>query len=139
MSFKIRALGRDGVGREYEGEIVRQGPEWIFRIPCSLKQDFFEAVFVEVGGGWIQSTVLWNHCGDEHSAKGIPDALFAYIVDASGLRLRSSRRDDALGFRTKDADTVWERQVSKALARYDDAEDRFIYLRAPPPRAPGIL
>jgi hypothetical protein len=138
VRISIQAVGRDAVSRSYTGELERDGARWRYLIPCSKKLDFFEATFLVVGGGWIQSIGLWNHCGEEFSAKGIPEALFALVFKDSGLRLRSSRRDDGeLGFRTVDADRVWCRLMRAGLAEYDEAQDRFVYLSDQTTAAPG--
>ncbi|WP_243336969.1 hypothetical protein [Anaeromyxobacter soli] len=128
MSFRVHAVGRDGIQRGYTVDLEREGPRWIYRVPCSKKLDWFEAVFLEVGGGWIQVVMLKYNCGEEHSAKGIPEALFARVVADSGLRLRSSRTDDEHGYRTGSANKVWKRLEARGLAREDKADDRYIFL-----------
>ncbi|WP_242360054.1 hypothetical protein [Anaeromyxobacter sp. SG17] len=127
MPIRIHAVGRDGIERVFDGDLKRDGPRWIYRIPCATKLDWFEAVFLEVGGGWIQVAMLKNNCGKEHSAMGIPEALFARVVADSGLSLRSSQTDDEHGYRTPSATKVWKRLEARGLAREDKAADRYIY------------
>lgn len=127
LHFVINTLGRDGP-KAFRGEAERNGLEWTYRIPANNKADFFEGRFREVGEGWIQVVMLARHC-PEFNGQGIPEALFAKVIRDSGMRLRSSRReDDEFGFRTEDAERVWCRVMRAGLARYDEVDDRFVYL-----------
>ena len=128
----LRVLSLDGVQREFQLEVLHDfeaGREyWLYRVQDPASADFYEGRFCALGVDRVQSVML-----DAHTLRGqgVSEALFEVVVADLRRTLVSSRKEgtgEEDEWRSADAEKMWKRFVAKGLAKYDQAEGRYVFV-----------
>lgn len=143
---KLKCKSKEGVFTTFFYNCEVNGDKTIFRVNVNeniTDSEFFELHVVEFDANTVRISQIDNHYNPLYRAKGIPDALIPEIhcvlkkniVSSSNKTLKQQREAvlkaetliQEAEWRTVDANKVWVRLESKALAVYDKNEDRYRY------------
>lgn len=101
--------------------------------------EFYYACFERIDDDTVQSLVLTNNLPTEYQGLGLSAELILRLALHLQVRVRSSRRasfavphvlpSGAVDDRNSIADRFWESLVTRGLAEYSMAEDRYFYPR----------
>lgn len=98
--------------------------------PEPESDDFFSLSLDKLVTGVYRVDTMSHHERSWYSAKGIPDAVISEAASIFGTIKSSSNkcaiRDNES--RNNDAEKVWLRLYAAGFAKYDEAEDRYVYV-----------
>jgi hypothetical protein len=98
--------------------------------PETGADDFFSLSLDKLAEGAYRVDTMSHHKRPWYSAKGIPDSVISEAARIFGTIKSSSNRCRVRvnESRNSDAEKVWRRLCTDGLAKYYEADDRYVYV-----------